>query len=287
RPPLCIFPMPKTIREPIPAPIKQASMMPKKLRLVKKAMATARAALAPAVSPSSPGSPSGLRLMPWMMAPDTARAAPTRAAATSRGKRISRRMLIFALVSEEVSASHTSRREMSAAPKAMEPKKAKANSRKKSAIWIGKARTGRCISVQAPTVNFTTEKVHPEDASFSEEFFLEEFQLVVQRVRVVELEGFGVCDKGAPLFYSGQVFIGLRFHVGVVGVVKFADDQVIARKLGEHFRRDGIIARLQGLLLHLFRHLQSHRLVQDLGAAAPVVPVNINLFFKAFDDRDG
>ena len=61
----------------------------------------ARPALAPAVNPSNPGSASGFLVIPCMMAPETASAAPTKIAPTSRGKRISRMMEIFSPVALE------------------------------------------------------------------------------------------------------------------------------------------------------------------------------------------
>ena len=57
----------------------------------------ASAAFAPAVNPSKPGSASGFLVMPCIIAPETESAAPTKTAATSRGKRISRIMEIVSL----------------------------------------------------------------------------------------------------------------------------------------------------------------------------------------------
>ena len=79
-------------------------------------MVMARAALAPAVSPKRPGSASGFLVKPCIMAPATASAAPTKIAATSLGKRISRSIKIVLFFSVDVSASQTSLMDVSAAP---------------------------------------------------------------------------------------------------------------------------------------------------------------------------
>ena len=71
-------------------------------------IATASAAFAPAVNPSKPGSASGFRVMPCIIAPAMDRAAPTKIAATSRGKRISRIMEMSLPSALEASDSHTS-----------------------------------------------------------------------------------------------------------------------------------------------------------------------------------
>ena len=54
----------------------------------------ASAAFAPEVNPSNPGSASGFLVIPCIIAPETARAAPTTMAATSLGNRISRKIFI-------------------------------------------------------------------------------------------------------------------------------------------------------------------------------------------------
>ena len=51
---------------------------------------------------------SGFRVNPCIIAPETANPAPTKIAATSRGKRISRIIDILSPLAEEVSADHTS-----------------------------------------------------------------------------------------------------------------------------------------------------------------------------------
>ncbi|CEX88873.1 Uncharacterised protein [Streptococcus pneumoniae] len=81
-----------------------------------KASVSASAAFAPPDSPNNPGSASGFRVNPCIIAPETANPAPTKIAATSRGKRISRIIDILSPLAEEVSANHTSFIEVSAAP---------------------------------------------------------------------------------------------------------------------------------------------------------------------------
>ncbi len=68
------------------------------------------------IAPNNPGSASGFRVNPCIIAPETANPAPTKIAATSRGKRISRIIDILSPLAEEVSANHTSFIEVSAAP---------------------------------------------------------------------------------------------------------------------------------------------------------------------------
>ena len=58
-------------------------------------MLIASAAFAPEVSPNNPGSARGFRVIPCIIAPETASAAPTTIAPISRGKRISRKILIY------------------------------------------------------------------------------------------------------------------------------------------------------------------------------------------------
>ena len=79
-----------------------------------KASVSASATFAPPDSPSNPGSASGFRVNPCIIAPETANPAPTKIAATSRGKRISRIIDILSPLAEEVSADHTSFIEVSA-----------------------------------------------------------------------------------------------------------------------------------------------------------------------------
>lgn len=79
-------------------------------------MTSASAAFAPAVKPSRPGSARGLRVIACMMAPETPSAAPTRIAASSRGKRISWTIFAFSFNGPNVKAFQTSRVVVSAAP---------------------------------------------------------------------------------------------------------------------------------------------------------------------------
>lgn len=83
----------------------------------KKARVTAKAAFAPEVRPSRPGSAKGFLVIPCMIAPDIAKAEPTIIAATSRGRRISRIIFIESLFWDVKIAFHTSTMLVSAAPK--------------------------------------------------------------------------------------------------------------------------------------------------------------------------
>src|SRR5699024_3132071 len=73
-------------------------------------------ALAPADSPSSPGSAKGFLVIACMIAPDTAKAAPTNTAPISLGTRILRITLDCSVLLLEKSANQTSNRVVFVAP---------------------------------------------------------------------------------------------------------------------------------------------------------------------------
>src|SRR5690625_727786 len=65
-------------------------------------------AFAPAVSPNNPGSARGVLVIPCIMAPEIASAAPTKTAAISRGSRMSRMTKIASLAAIVVMAKQRS-----------------------------------------------------------------------------------------------------------------------------------------------------------------------------------
>src|SRR5699024_2555004 len=217
-PPFFIALMPKTIMAPTADPMKQAIITPKKFADGIKAMVMASAAFAPAVKPSKPGSASGFRVIPCMIAPDTANAAPTNAAAISRGKRMSRTMETAPPTVSVVSASHTSRTVVSAAPNTI----AQINTPINTNILA----TNLYINGMVCCLLFIL---------LTKEIISKIIQLEIECDWIIKVKFFRVYLQHLIIFHSRNIFIRIRFLEGIVCILVFAEHDIITGKFRKYF----------------------------------------------------